>query len=276
MTLEFEQRLDAVNLDQRMLTLVGRNIEQFRHLISELFDIDQQEQIYAALLHMLELHKDQEDRPDGMPYISHPLEAARIVVEDFGIDDSELAIAALLHDSVEDQGLKLAKAGLDEKYGEDSEGEDSPKVHEDEIRSLALSRIAETYGERVASVISKLSSPDFGEMAKKECDPADKEKFQAIKHKLYKENVEATIEDPDVLVVKLADFLHNFTNAAELEDSPQKQKYIQKYVPVAQVFIDRLNGDNLPAQISAHKEMIISRLKATSAILIKAAKLQKE
>jgi GTP pyrophosphokinase len=52
---------------------------------------------WAALL-----HKDQERKGSGIPYVSHLLGVCSLVLEDGG--DEDQAIAALLHDAVEDQG----------------------------------------------------------------------------------------------------------------------------------------------------------------------------
>lgn len=263
---EFDKKFDVLNMDQKMFTTVGPNIEHYRHFIENRFDTVQQEQINNAFLKMLELHKDQNARPDGMPYISHPLEVSRTIVEDFEVNDIDLITASLLHDSVEDQGLKLAEAELKEKYGDSVETGGFKDEHMDEIRALALTKIAEQFGERTAEIVSKLSSPDFNSLALKDTDPVDKEKFQARKHELYKEHIEDTIQDPDVLVIKLADFIHNISDACKLPESPQKVKYRQKYVPVTPIFLNRLNINPLPVSIN-NKENAIMKLNEATSIL---------
>jgi (p)ppGpp synthase/HD superfamily hydrolase len=55
-----------------------------------------------ALLWAAELHADQTRKVSGAPYLSHLLRVAGMALE-FGADEEE-AIAALLHDAVEDQG----------------------------------------------------------------------------------------------------------------------------------------------------------------------------
>ena len=49
-----------------------------------------------------QLHASQNRKGSGIPYISHLMAVAALVLEDGG--DEEQAIAALLHDAVEDQG----------------------------------------------------------------------------------------------------------------------------------------------------------------------------
>ncbi len=59
------------------------------------------------------LHRDQTRKGTSIPYISHLMTVAALVVEHGGNEDQ--AIAALLHDAVEDQGgaETLAKIGTD-------------------------------------------------------------------------------------------------------------------------------------------------------------------
>lgn len=57
-----------------------------------------------------DLHANQ-TRNDGTPYIVHPVEVARILA-DFDFDE-DVICAALLHDTVEDCGYKLAQIEQD-------------------------------------------------------------------------------------------------------------------------------------------------------------------
>lgn len=51
-----------------------------------------------------ELHRHQSRKGGSIPYVSHVLAVASLVLEDGG--DEDTAIAALLHDAIEDCGLK--------------------------------------------------------------------------------------------------------------------------------------------------------------------------
>ncbi len=55
-----------------------------------------------ALAFAHQLHREQKRKTSGAPYIAHLLGVCSLVVEDNGSEDE--AIAALLHDSLEDQG----------------------------------------------------------------------------------------------------------------------------------------------------------------------------
>ncbi len=60
------------------------------------------EKFNDALVYAARLHRDQPRKGKDIPYIGHLLGVASLVLEAGG--DEEMAIAALLHDAVEDQG----------------------------------------------------------------------------------------------------------------------------------------------------------------------------
>ncbi|MBA3533716.1 MAG: HD domain-containing protein [Ardenticatenales bacterium] len=68
--------------------------------------------VYANHLHATQLRKGR-----GIPYIAHLLAVASIALE-FGANEDE-AIAALLHDAVEDQGGAETLAAIRERFGEE-------------------------------------------------------------------------------------------------------------------------------------------------------------
>ncbi len=69
-----------------------------------------------ALGYAFRLHGAQRRKGSGAPYISHLLGVAALVLEDGGDEDE--AIAALLHDAVEDQGGQAAAAEIRRRFGE--------------------------------------------------------------------------------------------------------------------------------------------------------------
>jgi GTP pyrophosphokinase len=70
-----------------------------------------------ALLCATDLHAEQIRKGSGIPYVAHLLGVASLVLEYGGTEDE--AIAALLHDAVEDQGGQDTRQLITEKYGED-------------------------------------------------------------------------------------------------------------------------------------------------------------
>src|SRR5436305_178741 len=66
---------------------------------------------YAAMLHAGQVRKE-----SGVPYVAHLLSVAALVIEDGGDEDE--AIAALLHDAVEDQGGTERLRAIAGRYGD--------------------------------------------------------------------------------------------------------------------------------------------------------------
>src|SRR5262249_41201230 len=69
-----------------------------------------------ALVFAAELHRDQVRKGTTVPYVAHLLGVAGIVLE-HGADEDE-AIAALLHDAVEDQGGPPTREAIRRRFGE--------------------------------------------------------------------------------------------------------------------------------------------------------------
>jgi (p)ppGpp synthase/HD superfamily hydrolase len=74
------------------------------------------ERFEQALVYATRLHAHQIRKATGVPYISHLLSVTALVLEDRGDEDE--AIAALLHDAVEDQGGKATRAEIYRLFGE--------------------------------------------------------------------------------------------------------------------------------------------------------------
>ncbi|MEH1788517.1 HD domain-containing protein [Nostoc sp.] len=69
-----------------------------------------------ALVYATKLHAQQVRRISGVPYVSHLLSVTALVIEDGGSEDE--AIAALLHDAIEDQGGKRTGEIIRQKFGD--------------------------------------------------------------------------------------------------------------------------------------------------------------
>jgi (p)ppGpp synthase/HD superfamily hydrolase len=69
-----------------------------------------------ALTFATQLHATQIRKGSGTPYIAHLLGVASIVLE-YGADEDE-AIAALLHDAIEDQGGAQARSEIRRRFGD--------------------------------------------------------------------------------------------------------------------------------------------------------------
>ena len=69
-----------------------------------------------ALTYAAELHATQVRKGYGVPYIAHLLGTASIALE-YGANEDE-AIAALLHDAIEDQGGATTREAIRRRFGD--------------------------------------------------------------------------------------------------------------------------------------------------------------
>ncbi len=69
-----------------------------------------------ALVFAAQLHREQRRKGSSVPYVSHLLAVAALVIENGGDEDE--AIAALLHDAIEDQGGAKAREEIRRRFGD--------------------------------------------------------------------------------------------------------------------------------------------------------------
>lgn len=72
-----------------------------------------------ALVWAAELHEEQKRKGGNIPYVAHLLGVASIVLEHGG--DEDQAIAALLHDALEDQAHRMTPGEIGARFGEQVE-----------------------------------------------------------------------------------------------------------------------------------------------------------
>ena len=126
-------------------------------------------QRYAeALSWAAELHSQQRRKAKDVPYISHLIAVSALVWEDGG--DEPLAIAALLHDAIEDCGV-------------------------------SQQQIAQRFGERVAQIVADCTDTSDAVAAGGEKEPWLLRKTRYINH--------LPMAHPDSLLVSAADKAHN-------------------------------------------------------------------
>ena len=68
-----------------------------------------------ALMFAAQLHREQRRKGSSIPYVSHLLAVASLVIEHGGDEDE--AIAALLHDAIEDQGGAKTREEIHRRFG---------------------------------------------------------------------------------------------------------------------------------------------------------------
>lgn len=75
------------------------------------------ERFDKAFLYAHRLHRDQRRKGGSIPYMSHLMTVAALVIEHGG--DEDQAIAGLLHDAVEDQGGLETLTEIRSMFGDD-------------------------------------------------------------------------------------------------------------------------------------------------------------
>lgn len=139
-----------------------------------------------------------QDRASGEPYFTHPIAVANLLA-DLRLDDASIA-TALLHDVVEDTGY--TRGDIEEMFGEEIAG--------------------------LVAGVTKLSEIEERDAVVKSREEAQAENFRKL--------ILAVARDARVLLVKLADRLHNMRTLSGLK--PEKQDRIaaetmEVYAPLA-------------------------------------------
>ncbi len=102
-----------------------------------------------ALLYAAKLHREQRRKGGDIPYVAHLLAVTSLVLEHGG-DETE-AIAAMLHDAIEDQGGASTREEIRQRFGERvceivdgcTDTEVTPKPPWRERKETFLARLAE-------------------------------------------------------------------------------------------------------------------------------------
>lgn len=78
--------------------------------------MDLTDRFESALVFAFQLHRNQKRKGTDLPYFTHLMAVAALVIEDGG--DEDQAIAALLHDAAEDQGGEATLELIRHRFGE--------------------------------------------------------------------------------------------------------------------------------------------------------------
>jgi (p)ppGpp synthase/HD superfamily hydrolase len=100
-----------------------------------------------ALTYAFHLHQYQFRKGSTVPYISHLISVAALVLEDGG--DEDAAIAALLHDAIEDQGGNAIRNEVRQQFGDSilhiveacTESDETPKLTWKQRKLQAIAQI---------------------------------------------------------------------------------------------------------------------------------------
>lgn len=138
---------------------------------------------------------DGQMRKSGEPYICHPVEVAKILIE-YGADDSAV-ISALLHDTVEDT-------------------------------DVTLDIIKKKFGDEIALLVDGVTKLDISKIS---YTSKEDQQIENIRKMLL-----AMAKDIRVILIKLADRLHNMRTLSSQEDKKKREKSLETlevYSPLA-------------------------------------------
>lgn len=182
------------------------------------------------------LHKNEPNRPDG-PYINHLLRVAIICLE-FGANDIDIVVAALLHRSAEDQANQLNKQMI------------SFANSGDPIRSGALTEIGIMFGVMVEKYVTIITNPDLACMS----NEADKER-------IYIEHITGIVKnDSNAALIKLADFYDKALLPREIKDEKLRKQLCKRYKPIFEIFISALANKKIAFLDAKKNQKVIKDL----------------
>ncbi|MGV9676751.1 HD domain-containing protein [Nocardia sp. NPDC003482] len=170
------------------------------------------ERVGAALDLASRLHAA--DRYGREPYVNHLLRVAIRIVSHYEVHDTELAIAGLLHDAVEDHAADLAG----ERSGTPTEA--------------ALAELDDRFGHRVADIVAAVTNPPR--------EPGVDRQEQ------YREHVAASLDrNPWARVVKISDFTDNGVGIVYATGGVQHH-LATKYRPLTDVYRELVTRPDTP------------------------------
>ena len=171
----------------------------------------------ASYLHRNDVRRGSRGTSTNPPYIEHPLRVALRMFQNFKVDDPNVIIAAVLHDTVEDHARDFA----------DFEGV-AASTTEGAAGQNALAFISRHFGFPVARTVELVSNPPINPGATKA------EKIQA-----YQEHViKAVNMSSEALIVKVSDFIDN-AGSLHHHYSYGDQKvgyFLDRYEPLLEVY----------------------------------------
>ena len=168
-------------------------------------------------------------RRSGEPYISHPLEVA-LLLADMRIDADGI-VAALLHDVVEDTDMTLDE--LRERFGGAvADIVDGVTKFDTLAGKHGATLLASASGQGISASFNGTETPEQREQRGAEArEQKRRERAETVRKMLL-----AMAEDPRVVVLKLADRLHNMRTLGVMNQAQQQNKARETreiYAPLA-------------------------------------------
>ncbi|MGH9210633.1 MAG: HD domain-containing protein [Acidimicrobiales bacterium] len=173
----------------------------------------------AAYVHRDDARGNRKHLPAD-PYIAHPFRLVLRLVR-YGCQDLDVLCAAALHDTVEDHPDDIVALLVR-----------SPEraVGGADVRDGAVELLAATFGRGVARIVAAVTNPPR---------PADEP--EQDRHQAYHAHVAEVVADPQVFMVKFADFVDNAGSLRHMTDSERRSRLARKYAPLVPAFRSALH-----------------------------------
>ncbi|GIJ79196.1 HD domain-containing protein [Micromonospora phaseoli] len=199
--------------------------ERFR-LETEALDADSRRRLDDALELAARLHRD--DRRSREPYLNHLLRVAIRMLHHYQVRDTDVIVAGLLHDAVEDHPAELAA---------------DPSVADP--TAAALTVLADRFGPRVARLVAAVTNPPW--------DPG------RDRHEQYHEHIATSLDrEPWARVIKISDFTDNGVGVIH-SVGPKVESSARKYRPLVPVYRDLVTRPDTPLSAPV-KQHILDQL----------------
>jgi hypothetical protein len=216
--------------------------ERFAAEIASLPDEDQR-RLNQALDLAARLHAA--DRREREPYINHLLRVAIRIMSHYGVRDTDVICAALLHDAVEDHPAELAASfpGAADFPGAAGAGGAQAAPGEDQQAALAV--LAAEFGPRVADLVSAVTNPQYA---------PDRDTNEQ-----YREHVADSLRrNPWARVIKASDFTDNGVGLIH-STGPRIRRLAGKYAPLVPILRELIDLPDTPLSTPA-RQLILTQL----------------
>jgi HD domain len=201
------------------------------------------------------------DRRDTEPYVNHLLRVAIRIMSHYGVHDTDVVCAALLHDAVEDHaadlaalgggadltggGADLAAGGGGADLAAGGGGADLAAGGSGADQQAALAVLAAEFGPRVAELVGVVTNPPYA---------PDRDQDEQ-----YREHVADGLRDnPWARVIKASDFTDNGVGLIHTT-GPRLHRLAGKYAPLVPVLRDLIARPDTPLD-TAVKQHILAQL----------------
>ena len=169
----------------------------------------------------LAAHLHAGDQREHEPYVNHLLRVAIRIMSHYGVHDTDVIIAALLHDAVEDHAAELAPGG-------------GPQD--------ALAVLATEFGPQVAELVAAVTNPEYA--PDRDTD------------KQYREHVADSLRhNPWARVIKASDFTDNGAGLIHIA-GPRVRRLAVKYAPLVPVLREVISLPDTPLDVAVRKRIL--------------------